>query len=66
MAQLVGAIAAVHGSDVLTRVTYGRNAALEANFGSYPQLMTPAADAAGFTHDGDLETLVRRALMPTA
>jgi naringenin degradation protein FdeJ len=66
MAQLVGAIAAVYGSDVLTRVTYGRNAALEANFGSYPQLMTPAADAAGFTHDGDLETLVRRALMPTA
>jgi nucleoside-diphosphate-sugar epimerase len=64
MAQLVGAIADVHGSDVLSRVTYGSNPALEANFGRYPRLVTPAADAAGFAHDGDLATLVRRALAP--
>jgi nucleoside-diphosphate-sugar epimerase len=66
MAQLVGAIAEVHGADVLTRVTYGSNPALEANFGRYPPLSTPAAEAAGFTHDGDLKTLVRRALLPAA
>jgi nucleoside-diphosphate-sugar epimerase len=39
-------------------------ALLEANFGRYPPLLTPAADAAGFRHDGDLPTLVRRALLP--
>lgn len=66
MAQLVDAIAEVHGSAVLSRVTYGSNPALQANFGSYPPLNTPAAEAAGFKHDGDLETLVRRALVPQA
>jgi nucleoside-diphosphate-sugar epimerase len=64
MSQLVAAIAGVYGSEVLTRVTYGSNPALEANFGRYPPLRTPAADAAGFAHDGDLATLVRRALLP--
>jgi nucleoside-diphosphate-sugar epimerase len=64
MSQLVAAIADVYGSDVLTRVTYGSNPALEANFGRYPPLRTPAAEAAGFAHDGDLATLVRRALLP--
>ena len=64
MTQLVAAIADVYGSDVLTRATYGSNPALEANFGRYPPLRTPAADAVGFAHDGDLATLVRRALQP--
>jgi D-erythronate 2-dehydrogenase len=66
MTQLVAAIAEAYGSDVLTRVTYESNPALEANFGRYPPLSTPAADAAGFTHDGDLAALVRRALLPIA
>jgi nucleoside-diphosphate-sugar epimerase len=64
MAELVAAIAEVHGSAVLGRVSYGSNPALEANFGRYPPLRTPAADAAGFKHDGDLPSLVRRALEP--
>jgi len=64
MSQLVAAIAEVHGADVLRRVSYGSNPALEANFGRYPQLATPAAEAVGFAHDGDLATLVRRALLP--
>jgi hypothetical protein len=64
MAQLVDAIAEVYGSDVRGRVTYGSNPVLEAKFGRYPPLQTPAAEAAGFTHDGDLPTLVRRALLP--
>lgn len=36
--------------------------ALEAAFGHYPPLATPAADKAGFAHDGKLVTLVERAL----
>jgi len=66
MTELVAAIAAVHGSDVLRRVSYQSNPALEANFGRHPPLYTPAADAAGFRHDGDLQNLVRRALLPIA
>lgn len=36
--------------------------ALERTFGAYPPLATPAADAAGFGHDGSLAALVRLAL----
>jgi hypothetical protein len=32
-------------------------------YASYPPLLTPRANAAGFHHDGDVETLVRRALL---
>jgi len=35
---------------------------LEHAFGRYPALSTPAADKAGFAHDGNLATLVERAL----
>lgn len=44
------------------RVTYAPDPAIEAAFGAYPPLATPAADALGFAHDGDLATLVTRAL----
>jgi len=43
-------------------VSWAPDAALEAAFGAYPPLATPAADLAGFSHDGDLATLVGRAL----
>jgi D-erythronate 2-dehydrogenase len=43
-------------------VSYAPNAALEAAFGAQPPLATPAADACGFAHDGDLASLVSRAL----
>ena len=43
-------------------VTYQPNAALEAAFGANPPLATPAADHAGFAHDGDPATLVAQAL----
>jgi D-erythronate 2-dehydrogenase len=66
MAELVRAIAEVHGRDRLDLVSYESNPELEANFGRHPPLSTPAADAAGFRHDGDLCTLVRRALLPVA
>jgi D-erythronate 2-dehydrogenase len=38
------------------------DAALEAAFGAHPELRTPAAEAAGFAHDGDVATLVAKAL----
>jgi D-erythronate 2-dehydrogenase len=47
-------------------VTYRPNAALEAAFGAQPPLATPAADHAGFAHDGDLATLVASALATIA
>lgn len=43
-------------------VTYAPDAALEAAFAAQPPLETPAAEKAGFAHDGDLATLVASAL----
>jgi nucleoside-diphosphate-sugar epimerase len=42
-------------------IRYAPQPALEAQFGRLPPLTTTRADAAGFRHDGDLATLVRRA-----
>lgn len=44
------------------KVSYEPDANLEAQFGAYPPLSTPAADRLGFRHDGDLATLVKRVL----
>jgi nucleoside-diphosphate-sugar epimerase len=43
-------------------VSYRPDAALEAGFGAQPPLSTPAAEHAGFAHDGDLARLVSNAL----
>ncbi len=43
-------------------VSYAPDAALEAAFGAQPPLATPAAQVAGFAHDGDLAMLVASAL----
>lgn len=43
-------------------VAYAPDAALETGFGAQPPLETPAAEAAGFAHDGDLARLVASAL----
>ncbi|MEZ5742821.1 MAG: NAD-dependent epimerase/dehydratase family protein [Sphingomonadaceae bacterium] len=43
-------------------VTYQPDAELEAGFAAQPPLATPAAERAGFAHDGDLATLVASAL----
>jgi D-erythronate 2-dehydrogenase len=61
----MGALAAeiAKQCDVSTNlVTYYPDAALEAAFGAQPPLATPAAERAGFAHDGDLATLVTNAL----
>lgn len=43
-------------------VTYAPDAGLEAAFAAQPPLATPAAEKAGFAHDGDVATLVASAL----
>jgi nucleoside-diphosphate-sugar epimerase len=47
-------------------VRYAPDAGLEAAFGAHPPLSTPAADNAGFRHDGDTATLVTNALATIA
>lgn len=43
-------------------IRYQPDPAIEAAFGTQPPLATPAADRAGFAHDGSLGTLVSRTL----
>jgi D-erythronate 2-dehydrogenase len=61
MRDLVTAVALRTGTSPCV-VTYAPNAELEAGFAAHPPLATPAAEAAGFAHDGDVDTLVARAL----
>jgi nucleoside-diphosphate-sugar epimerase len=58
---MVAEIAKQTGADIAS-VTYEPDEALEAGFGAQPPVTTNAADALGFTNDGDLATLVGRAL----
>lgn len=62
MKQLVDAIAEVHGPQVTELVSWAPEERIEALFGRMPPLRTPLADRLGFRHDGDLPTLVRRAI----
>lgn len=64
MGSLVEAIAEVHGPAAKHLVRWDPQPNIEALFGRFPPLRTPAADAAGFRHDGDLPALVRRAVAP--
>jgi len=61
MGALAHAVARQAGASAVA-VTYLPDAALEAGFAAQPPLATPAAEAAGFAHDGDVDTLVSRAL----
>lgn len=62
MEELVDAIASVHGQGVKARVAFEPKEEIEALFGRYPPLETPAAEALGFRSDADLPTLVRQAM----
>ncbi len=62
MEEMAAAVGQAYDVDTAGRVHWHSNPALEANFGRYPPLRTPLADRAGFRHDGDARTLVRRAL----
>lgn len=61
MTDLVEEIATQSGV-LADSVSYQPDQQLEAGFGAYPLLQTPAAEALGFVHDGDIESLVRSAL----
>lgn len=62
IAELAAATGRVGGHAVEPLLDFQPNPKLEAAFGAYPPLSTPAADALGFLHDGDAESLVRRAI----
>lgn len=61
MAELVEAIAEVHGGGAKSHARFAPDERIEALFGRFPPLETVAADAAGFVHDLHLVDLVRRA-----
>lgn len=66
MRQLVTAISEVSGADVHRLVTYQPEPRIEALFGSFGELRTDAALAAGFECDASLADLVRMALQGDA
>ena len=61
MRELAAEIADQTGASI-DLISYQPDAALEAAFGTQPPLSTPAAEHAGFAHDGDLSKLVANAL----
>ena len=62
MQALVDGIASVHGEQVRQLISYQPDPVIQGIYASYPPLLTPNAEAVGFKHDGDIPTLVRRAL----
>jgi D-erythronate 2-dehydrogenase len=64
ISSVVAAIARLHGKAVLSRVSYAPNRELQAQFANYPPLLCPRSEAAGFRHDGTVDSLVTRALEP--
>jgi D-erythronate 2-dehydrogenase len=62
MAELVDAVGRVYGRSAAELVSYVPDERIEALFGRFPPLATPAAEAAGFQRDASLDELVRRAL----
>lgn len=59
--ELVEALAARFGADRRALVSYAPDAFIQRLFASYPPLRTPEAEALGLRHDGDIDTLIRRA-----
>jgi hypothetical protein len=62
LAELVGALGEIIGTDVAKLVTYAPNPEIERRFGCLPPLHVPRSVAMGFRHDGSIAELVRRAL----
>lgn len=60
--ELVEALAAQHGADRRALVRYQPDPFIERLFAAYPPLRTPEAEAMGLKHDGDIYTLIRRAM----
>ena len=63
---LVQAVSCHLGRDISALVDYQPQPDLAAQFASWPPLSTSIANQLGMRHDGDLDTLVARALAPVA
>lgn len=64
VADMVDALARRHGPALRARIRYQPDAALQAQFANWPPLSTAWADRLGLRHDGQLDTLLARALPP--
>lgn len=62
MTALIDGLASQFGSNVRNLVSYAPDPVLQAQFGTYPLLMTPIADRLGFRHDGEPAMLVANSL----
>lgn len=62
LGEMVDAVAEVHQVPAAALVRWAPDERIEALFGRFPPLQASAARAAGFVDDGDLPTLLRRAL----
>lgn len=60
--ELVSALAQRFGVDRLGLVRYAPEPFIEKLFAAYPPLQTPEAEALGLKHDGDIDSLITRAL----
>ena len=60
--EIVAALANRLGQGSTARLRFERNEDVEAQFGRFPALSTPAASAAGFARDNDPDTLVASTL----
>ena len=63
---LVQAVSRHLGRDISALIDYQPQPGLAAQFGAWPPLATDIANQLGMRHDGDLDTLVARALVPAA
>lgn len=63
---LVQAVSRHVGRDISGLIDYQPQPGLTAQFASWPPLSTSIANQLGMRHDGDLDTLVARALTPAA
>lgn len=62
MCEVVDALVRAFGQDRRSLVRYAPQPQVQRIFGAYPPLATPCAQAWGLRHDGDADTLVRRAI----
>lgn len=60
--ELVTALAQRFGADREALVTYQPDPFIEKLFAAYPPLTTPQAEALGWVNDGDIQTLITRAM----
>lgn len=66
ISDIVNAFDARSAGAASSLVQYAPDPAIQAQFGNQPPLNSTAANAAGFRHDGDLNTLLDRAILACA